>query len=63
VMVVQSAKPLKAPVARPAGFDDGQYSSTTKLGNYRPFRHRSGANRATPPGIKRTGKVRLVAAE
>ena len=63
VMVVQSAKPPKAPVARPAGFDDGQYSSTTKLGNYRPFRHRSGANRATPPGIKRTGKVRLVAAE
>ena len=62
VMVVQPAK-LKAPVAKPAGFDDGQYSSKTKLGNYRPFRHRSGANRATPPGTKRTGKARLVAAE
>lgn len=63
VVMVQPAKLLKAPDAKPAGFDDGQYSSTTKLGNYRPFRHRSGANRASPPGTKRTGKARLVAAE
>ncbi|MGQ0582211.1 MAG: tyrosine-type recombinase/integrase [Reyranella sp.] len=63
VMVVEPAKLLKVPVAKPSGFDDGQYSSTTKLGNYRPFRHRSGENRAAPPGTKRTGKARLVAAE
>jgi len=63
VMVVQPAKRWKASVAKPAGFDDGQYSSKTKLGNYRPFRHRSGANRASPPGTKRTGKARLLAAE
>jgi len=61
--IVQPAKVLNEPVAKPAGFDDGHYSSNTKLGNYRPFRHRSGANRATPPGTKRTGKARLVAAE
>jgi integrase len=52
VMVVQPARLLKAPVAKPAGFDDGRYSSNTKLGNYRPFRHRSGTNRAAPPGAK-----------
>jgi hypothetical protein len=58
VMVVQPAKLLKAPVVKLAGFDDRQYSSTMKLGNYRPFRHRSGINRAVPPGTKRTGKAR-----
>jgi hypothetical protein len=45
--------PLRAPAAKPA-------ASNTKLGNHRPFRHRSGANPAAPPGTKRT---RLVAAE
>ncbi|MPZ38330.1 MAG: tyrosine-type recombinase/integrase [Rhizobiales bacterium] len=59
----QFTAPLKAPVAKPAGFDDGRYRSNTKLGNYRPFRHRSGANRAAPPGTKHNGKARLVAAE
>jgi hypothetical protein len=39
---------------KPLGFDDGNYRSRTKLGNYRPFRHRRGANRAVPPGTKRT---------
>jgi integrase len=39
---------------KPPGFDDGNYKSRTKLGNYRPFRHRGGANRAVPPGTKRT---------
>lgn len=63
MVVVQPAKLLKVPVAKPAGFDDGRYSSNTKLGNYRPFRHRSGANRVTPPGAKRAVKARLVAAE
>jgi integrase len=57
------AKLLNGPVVKPASFDDGHYNSKTKLGNYRPFRHRSGANRATPPGTKRTGKARMVAAE
>jgi hypothetical protein len=40
---------------KPLGFDDGNYRSRTKLGNYRPFRHRRGPNRAVPPGTKRTG--------
>ena len=53
VTAVQPAKLLKEPVA----------SSNTKLGNYRPFRHCSGASRAAPLGTKRTGKARLVAAE
>jgi integrase len=39
---------------KPLGFEDGNYSSRTRLGNYRPFRHRSGENRAVPPGSKRT---------
>lgn len=34
---------------KPLGFNDGNYRSQTKLGNYRPFRHRSGPNRAVPP--------------
>lgn len=63
VMVVQPTKLLKAPFAEPAGFDDGRCSAKTKLRNYRPFRHRSGTNRATPPGTKRAGNARLVAAE
>jgi Phage integrase family len=62
VTAVQPAK-LKAPVATPEGFDDGRRSSDTKLGNYRPFRHRSGANRAVPPGTKRTGKANTIAAD
>lgn len=37
---------------KPLGLDDGQYRSRTKLGNYRPFRHRRGPNRAVPAGTK-----------
>ena len=37
---------------KPLGFEDGNYVSRTKLGNYRPFRHRKGDNRAVPPGSK-----------
>ncbi len=37
----------------PAGFADGKYASRTKVGNYRPYRHRKGDNRARPPGSKR----------
>ncbi|MBN9344988.1 MAG: tyrosine-type recombinase/integrase [Devosia sp.] len=33
----------------PAGLDDGKYTSRTKVGNYRPFRHRKGPNREVPP--------------
>jgi hypothetical protein len=39
---------------KPLGLDDGNYRSRTKLGNYRPFRHRGGPNRAVPPCTKRT---------
>jgi hypothetical protein len=39
---------------KPLGFDDGIYNSRIRLGNYRPFRHRRGPNRAVPPGTKRT---------
>jgi len=38
---------------KPLGLEDGNYGSRTKLGNYRPFRHRAGANRAVPPDTKR----------
>ena len=37
---------------KPLGLEDGKYVSRTKLGNYRPFRHRKGDNRAVPPGSK-----------
>ena len=45
---------LTAEADTPLGFNDGNYTSHTKLGNYRPFRHRRGPNRAVPPGTKRT---------
>lgn len=41
------------PDGKPLGFDDGAYSSRTRVGNYRPYRHRSGENRGVPPGTKR----------
>lgn len=36
----------------PLGYEDRAYQSRTKLGRYRPFRHRNGSNRPTPPGSK-----------
>jgi integrase len=39
------------------GFEDGKYTSRTKLGNYRPFRHRSSQNRPLPPGTKRDAQA------
>jgi len=39
---------------KPLGFEDGNYRSRSRLGSYRPFRHRRGPNRAVPPGTKRT---------
>jgi hypothetical protein len=45
------------PAVKPRGLEDGQCTSRTKTGNYRPFRHRSGENRTIPPGTKRTATV------
>jgi hypothetical protein len=58
----QSTSSLEVRVAMPAGFDDGRYASTTKLGTYRPFRHRSGADRSVPPGTP-NGKAKFIAGE
>jgi integrase len=51
----ENATPKVASGEKPLGFDDCNYASRTKLGNYRPFRHRGGTNRAVPPGTKRAG--------
>lgn len=51
---VEQIEPVLTASGKPLGFEDGQYSSRTKLGNYRPFRHRTGENRNVPPGTKRT---------
>jgi integrase len=48
---------------KPPGFEDGNYKSRTKLGNYRPFRHRGGSNRPVPPGTKRTAQEAKQAAD
>jgi integrase len=45
------------PLEKPLGFEDGNYVSRTKLGNYRPFRHRKSDNRAVPPGTKRVNET------
>jgi hypothetical protein len=45
----------------PLGLQDGAYTSQTKLGNYRPFRHRGGENRAVPLGTKRAPKTKEAA--
>lgn len=42
--------------------DAGQ-NSITQIGNYRPYRHRSGLNRPIPPGSKRAAEPSLAAAE
>jgi integrase len=44
--------------SKPLGFGDGAYTSRTRLGNYRPFRHRGGANRAVPPGTRRATETK-----
>ena len=49
---VEVIEPVLTATGKPLGYEDGQYGSRTKLGNYRPFRHRSGDNRAVPPGTK-----------
>lgn len=50
---VEVAAPALGPDGKPLGFKDDAYTSRTRLGNYRPFRHRSGENRAVPPGTTR----------
>ena len=52
------AAPSSTTSIKPAGLNDGQYSSRTKVGNYRPFRHRAGQNRAVPPGSKRVSETK-----
>jgi integrase len=44
-----SAPTLSGP---PLGIEDRAYASRTKLGNYRPYRKRSGPNRTAPPKTK-----------
>lgn len=51
--IVESAPAILGPDGKPLGFEDGKYASRTRVGNYRPFRHRSGENRTQPPGSKR----------
>jgi len=65
VTTVQPSDLLKGRVAKPAHVDDGCYrsNSNAKVGNYRRFQNRLGANQAATPGTKHTGKARLVAAE
>jgi integrase len=57
IEVVPTVAPQPTGEARPsgpaAGIEDGKYKSRTKAGNYRPFRHRKGDNRAIPPGSRR----------
>jgi hypothetical protein len=54
IIAPETVAELTAEADKPPGFDDGNYRSRTKLGNYRPFRHRRGPNRAIPLGTKRT---------
>jgi integrase len=49
----QAAQPSRETGAKPLGLDEGNCTSRTRVGNYRPFRHRNGENRAVPPGTKR----------
>lgn len=48
---------------KPLGLDDGNYSPRTKLGNYRPFRHRSGPHRDVHPDTKRNVNQAKAAAD
>lgn len=54
-----AAEPLEAAslVSPTLGLKDGKYASRTEAGNYRPFRHRKGDNRAVPPGTRHDGNT------
>jgi hypothetical protein len=58
-VVEAAAEPQEAasPASPPPGLKDGKYASRTKAGNYRPFRHRKGDNRAVPPGTRHDGNT------
>ena len=53
IIAPETAAESTAEGDKPLGLEDANYRSRTKLGNYRPFRHRRGLNRAVPPGTKR----------
>jgi hypothetical protein len=63
IIAPETAAESRAEADKPLGFDDGSYRSRTRLGNYRPFRHRRGPNRAAPPGTKRTADEAKEAAD
>jgi len=54
IVASETVKESTAEADKPLGFEDGNYRSRTRLGNYRPFRHRRGQNRAVPIGTKRS---------
>jgi hypothetical protein len=63
IIATETVTKSTADVDKPLGFDDGNYRSRTRLGNYRPFPHRGGPNRAVPPGTKRTANEAKEAAD
>jgi len=63
IIAPETVPELTAEADKPLGFDDGNYRSRTKLGNYRPFRHRRGPNRAVPIGTKRNANEAKEAAD
>jgi hypothetical protein len=56
---VLPAPTVPAAATTPLGLDDRAYTSRTKLGNYRPYRKRSGPNRAAPPKRAKARKEEL----
>ena len=54
IVAPETVAELTPEADKPLGVDDGNYRSRTKLGTYRPCRHRRGPNRAVPPGTRRT---------
>lgn len=57
-VLVERAARASGDQVMPGGAGGGQTSaSRTQVGAYRPYRHRSGPNRGTPPKTKRARKV------
>jgi integrase len=54
IIAPETGTASRAEAGKPLGFEDGHYKSRTTLGNYRPFRHRRGSNRAVPSDTNRT---------
>lgn len=57
IIASETMAELTTEADKPLGFEDGNYKSRTKLGNYRPFRHRRGPNRDVPVGTKRNANA------